>query len=437
MDSKKIYRRLTMNIQNKISKFKEGKSTRDHLNDQLTINICSLCRFLKKREDEKKMSVKNSSKISDDNKEQAETNDTEDKASNLNETILDIFVPYSRLSKSIQSKLDSLSTPVIEEEEENNFLDKENSFANSFDDDNLAHLIADEDAENDKIFDCSENCNTDFLNDDASVSMSLFEKPLIKVKSEEVMYNDDISNYPRKREKKKNKSEMDLNRDMKNSNEISMFKVSSAECLQKLQKMEEAINKDDENKRAQSDFKNILKPKIITNYIKEMSYDYLKYMQDIYNIMTAKDNKSIITPKDKSLYFINQFKSFILEIGISDKKFYEECIREIIYKPDLFEFSQFLDCFKQLNNLKFDKTFLKYKFAFHIIRRENKEIFTQEELDNFFRLLVGCERLNDPEILEDINCNLVRKYMKIFPKSDGTLYTRKLTLVLEQFFDLK
>ena len=30
----KIYRRLTMNIQNKMAKFKEGKSTKDRLNNQ-------------------------------------------------------------------------------------------------------------------------------------------------------------------------------------------------------------------------------------------------------------------------------------------------------------------------------------------------------------------------------------------------------------------
>ena len=53
MDSEKIYRRLTENIQNKMAKYKEGKSTKDSLNDQLIINISSLCRFLRKREEAK------------------------------------------------------------------------------------------------------------------------------------------------------------------------------------------------------------------------------------------------------------------------------------------------------------------------------------------------------------------------------------------------
>lgn len=49
----KIYRRLTMNIQNKMAKFKEGKSTKDRLNNQLIINISSLCKFIKKTVEKK------------------------------------------------------------------------------------------------------------------------------------------------------------------------------------------------------------------------------------------------------------------------------------------------------------------------------------------------------------------------------------------------
>ena len=64
----KIYRRLTMNIQNKMAKFKEGKSTKDRLNNQLIINISSLCKFIKKTvekkvEEEKKREKRKLEKI--------------------------------------------------------------------------------------------------------------------------------------------------------------------------------------------------------------------------------------------------------------------------------------------------------------------------------------------------------------------------------------
>ena len=114
-EQKRIYQRLTENIQNKISNFKEGKSTKNHLNEQLIINICSLCRFLQKRKQEKqqqqieKIINEANLNIDDINKDNL-NNDN-----NLNETILDVFVPYSRLNKTLQMKLDSLN--VVEEEE--------------------------------------------------------------------------------------------------------------------------------------------------------------------------------------------------------------------------------------------------------------------------------------------------------------------------------
>jgi len=53
MNNNKIYRKLTIKIQNKIAKFKEGRSTKSRLNDQLVLIISSLCRFLRKKEEQK------------------------------------------------------------------------------------------------------------------------------------------------------------------------------------------------------------------------------------------------------------------------------------------------------------------------------------------------------------------------------------------------
>ena len=148
------------------------------------------------------------------------------------------------------------------------------------------------------------------------------------------------------------------------------------------------------------------------------------------------DNILNLQNENKSLNFINQFKSFILEIGISDKKFYEQCIRDIIYNKKMFQFSEFLECFKKLLHLKFDQTFLKYKFLFHITKREHEDYFTPEEVDTFLQLLVKCKKIYDQEICDEIETKFIAKYKKIFPEEDK-LYTRKMSLVLEQFFDLK
>ena len=485
MDSEKIYRRLTENIQNKMAKYKEGKSTKDRLNDQLIINISSLCRFLRKREEEKviedlerkkrkvekdklqleldkihklmleqekkeralkknekttqkkKTKTKTKPKLSEEmqklkNEKTAIENKMkkieEEDANDLNQTILDVFVPYSRLTKTLQLKLESISNPIIEEENENEkemSLDGEAiNLDNSLDHEKIANLIADEDAEEDALDVDGDlllkNANTEYLtNDDLSISMSLFNKPL--------GFDDFEDNNILLKKKSLNEKES-INTRKTNDLIVNPPEKTSIKF---------EVNKEEELKLANEEFKNILKPKAIKEIVNDMSYDYIKYMYNLFKKMKQKSNENEIeTNQSKSLNFINQFKSFILDIGISDKKFYEQCIREIIYNKNELEFSEFLECFKKLINLKFDQTFLKFKFLFYITEREDEEYFKKEELENYFNLLQKCKKIYEPEIQEEIRSKLILKYKKIFPGSDK-IYTRKLSLVLEQFFDLK
>ena len=475
MDSEKIYRRLTENIQNKMAKYKEGKSTKDSLNDQLIINISSLCRFLSKREEEKikedqerirrktekeklkgeldkihklmldqekkekmeqrklnktKKKTKTKPKLSEEmqklknektNIEENMKKIEEEEQNDLNQTILDVFVPYSRLTKTLQVKLESLNNP-IEEENENEkdmSLDGEAlNLENSLDHEKIAKLIANEDADeegNDEDGDIlMNNANIDYLtNDDLSISMSL--------------YNNDNNTLKKST----------IGKESINSITNNELGINSSEKSSINNKTEIVVNKEEELKMANEEFKDILKPKVIKEIVNDMSYDYIKYMYNIFKKMKQKANeKENGTNQSKSLNFINQFKSFVLDIGISDKKFYEQCIREIIYNKNELEFSEFLECFKKLINLKFDQTFLKFKFLFHITEREDDEYFKKEELENYFNLLHKCKKICEPEIQEEIRNKLIPKYKKIFPGSDR-IYTRKLSLVLEQFFDLK
>lgn len=487
MDSEKIYRRLTENIQNKMAKYKEGRSTKDSLNDQLIINISSLCRFLSKREEEKikedqerirrknekeklkgeldrihklmldqekkekmeqrklnktKKKTKTKPKLSEEMQKLKEEKTgieenmkklEEEEQNDLNQTILDVFVPYSRLTKTLQVKLESLNNPVIEEENENEkdmSLDGEAlNLENSLDHEKIANLIADEDADEEGNYEDGDfimkNANTDYLtNDDLSISMSLFNKP---VGFDEPLQGGNNDNNIIKKSTTEKESINSIT-----SNELGI-NISEKSRINNLPE----VNKEDELKKANEEFKDILKPKVIKEIVNDMSYDYIKYMYNIFKKMKQKANeKENGTNQSKSLNFINQFKSFVLDIGISDKKFYEQCIREIIYNKNELEFSEFLECFKKLINLKFDQTFLKFKFLFHITEREDDEYFKKEELENYFSLLYKCKKICEPEIQEEIRNKLIPKYKKIFPGSDR-IYTRKLSLVLEQFFDLK
>ena len=473
MNNDKIYRKLTINMQNKIAKFKEGRSTKDRLNDQLVLNISSLCRFLRKKEEQKnkeeeereeRRKKKNEliieqkkiiaqmlkqeaiDKKKKDTKKTLKTNKLseemkklkkekmeieakiakidQDEVESQNHTILDVFVPYSRLTKSLQMKLESLNEEIPEEEAEDNdllfdgeLMDSGTNNNNNLEHNKIENLIADEDAD-DQNFEANLNANTNYLdNDDISISMSLYQKPVGFDDFKTINENNNIKNQ-------KEEKENDKGKDKEN--------VKAKKAMEQIPE----VKKDDQLKKAYEDFKDILKPKEIKEAVNEMCYDYIKYMYALFQKMIKKSKEYVFESQNKTLNFVNQFKSFILDIGISDKKFYEQCIREIIYNNSELKFVEFLECFKKLINLKFDQIFLKYKFLLNIVERQDDEYFTEEELEKYYSLIFNCRKSNENEIQEEIRYKLVNKYKKIFPKSEK-FSTRKLSLILEQFFDIK
>ena len=391
-EQKRIYQRLTENIQNKISNFKEGKSTKNHLNEQLIINICSLCRFLQKRKQEKQKQIDKIKNEKDNLKINNLNND------NLNETILDVFVPYSRLNKTLQMKLDSLN--VVDEEDEDGEKLEDN-------------LIANEDEILEQNSDYNINKNLEYLYENRSLSMSLFNQPF-----ENYDPFEQNNNFLKINNKNDNNNNNNNNNDNKDDDFIN--------------------KKKDEVSKGNITFKEHLKEKVIKTVINEMSYDYISYMLGIFNKLNYynKNDNSKFSDKKENLTFINIFKNFILELGVSDKKFYEQCVREIIYNKKNFHFNEFLDCFKRLLNLKYEQTFLKYKFLFQITPRKHADFVEESELQRFYDLVGCCKKISDKDLLEKISNFLVSRYKKIFPK-DEKLYTRKITMILELFFDIK
>ena len=391
-EQKRIYQRLTENIQNKISNFKEGKSTKNHLNEQLIINICSLCRFLQKRKQEKQKQIDKIKNVKDNLKINNLNND------NLNETILDVFVPYSRLNKTLQMKLDSLN--VVDEEDEDGEKLEDN-------------LIANEDEIIEQNSDENINKNLEYLYGNRSMSMSLFNQPFENYEPFE-----QNNNFLKINNKNDNNNNNNNNNDNKDDDFIN--------------------KKKDEVSKGIITFKEHLKEKVIKTVINEMSYDYISYMLGIFNKLNYynKNDNSKFSDKKENLTFINIFKNFILELGVSDKKFYEQCVREIIYNKKNFHFNEFLDCFKRLLNLKYEQTFLKYKFLFQITPRKHADFVEESELQRFYDLVGCCKKISDKDLLEKISNFLVSRYKKIFPK-DEKLYTRKITMILELFFDIK
>ena len=251
----------------------------------------------------------------------------QEEVESLNQTKLDVFVPYSRLTKSLQTKLESLNEEIPEEEDDDNDLlfdgelwDSNNN--NNLEQNKIENLIADEDAD-DNNFEDNLNTNTNYLdNDDISISMSLYQKP--------VGFDDfKVINENNNNNLKNQKEEIESDKDK----EIIKPKKSN-EQIPEVKKVEQL-------KKANEEFKDILKLKEIKEAVNDMRYDYIKYMYALFQKMIKKLNENSSESQNETLNFVNQFKSFILDIGISDKKFYEQCIREIIYNNAELKFSEF------------------------------------------------------------------------------------------------
>lgn len=173
----------------------------------------------------------------------------------------------------------------------------------------------------------------------------------------------------------------------------------------------------------------------VREFAKEMGNEYVVCMKDLFNqiLNSSKTIKEI----PESLRFSHQFKKFVLSIGLSEKKFYEQSIREIIYYKKFFSFPDFLQCFSKLFQMRQEYTFLKYNFLLHITTRLNEQYFKEEELNKFYSL-IHSKRIRDAELENEIKEKLVLKYNQFYPNSnENVFYLKKLSLVLEFLFDFK
>lgn len=108
-----------------------------------------------------------------------------------------------------------------------------------------------------------------------------------------------------------------------------------------------------------------LSRKTISYYISNMSDSYLYYMNGLYTDIKQKAKHRIALSNDiDQLLFINLFKSFILKIGISEKNFYHDCVRNLVYQRDNFTLELFISCFNPIFGYKLKDGLVKYKCKF-------------------------------------------------------------------------
>jgi len=119
------------------------------------------------------------------------------------------------------------------------------------------------------------NANTDLTNDELSISMSLFNKPL--------GFDDFDTN-----DNNILKKPLPLNeKESITPNKNKDLNINPPEKMS----IKFEVNKEEELKLANEEFKNILKPKVIKEVINEMSYDYIKYILILFQKMKKNQMK--------------------------------------------------------------------------------------------------------------------------------------------------
>ena len=235
-------------------------------------------------------------------------------------------------------------------------------------------------------------------------------------------------------------SALDSSEDLNSSSIIKYrkeFPLSSAHSLydeQRNQGRSSFRNRKNSITNIEVEFEPFLNKKTLKNYLEEMNDNYLRYMLFHYQRVKRLSNDIFICEEKM---FLNLIKVFILEIGISDRKIYEDTLRNLVYKKNNYDFENFLSCFMKILKTRDDNCIIKYKFLLYVTRMGEERLLNRQHLKKFFEL-IQCKRVYDEELCEDITENLINKYASIYPGEKYLMFPlERIMLVLETFFDNK
>ena len=349
------------------------------------------------------------------------------KLNNLINPTLDFYIPFNILSLDYEKDFNSINNEINNNNEENkNKISNFEDFPiqkNDFSEEEKKSFINDL---NNNFDDDDDFNNNNFLINENLDSISFTDK---KIESSNInIINENEENYFNNNNN--NNSNSINNRNTKNnSNEIENIK--EFEVINKEKFNSNLITKFEAQNLYKNEFKNILSEKTFNYYINYMNFDYLKYMLVIY---TKIKNKSMLMFMCEDKMFVNLIKIFILHVGISDKKTYEDILRNLVYKTNI-SFENFLEIFLKI--LKMNEEFFinKMKFLLCLIDYDEKNIITLKQLFIFFNFL-KTKLLFDNEIYNDITNNLIPRYKILYSNFDGkTFNIKKIFIILETFFD--
>ena len=180
------------------------------------------------------------------------------------------------------------------------------------------------------------------------------------------------------------------------------------------------------------EFEPFLNKKVVKTYLSDMNDNYLRYMLFHYQ-KVKKNSENILVCEEKM--FLNMIKVFILEMGISDRKIYEDTLRNLVYKKKNYDFENFLSCFAKILKLKDENSVIKYKFLLYVTIMGEEKRLNKNHLKKYFEL-IRCSKVYDEELCEDITENLILKYTSVYPGEKYISFPlERIMLLLETFFD--
>ena len=426
---------ITQSITNDIALFKNNEKSKEDFNKDLIIKMSLLLNLSKELESKNETLLKNQEKeierlLREDEEKKIlfpknkrdpfessdDENDEEDYILNiLTNPILQVYIPMGQISFSLEDTIlvKHKGKLIIDE----NLINKKKEL-NEDNENNIIDLSFEEPI---IILDNKKNDNEkDYIsllsNNDDDLNNNFDNKDNINLKDLEsddpiIFLND------------KNKNDIPYIQTKKN------YTISLNNDFKKIEKYSQGdfviLNNN-------SYFK--LPLKIYDFYIKQMHLTYLNKMFEIYNKIKTK---SEIAKYCEEKMFLNLTKIYLLQGGISDKKIYEDTLRNLVYKGENCDFESFLNCFLKILKLEDDNLIIKYKFLLYILVDENKEKITLNQLKQYCNEILKCKMVYDEDIYDEIRTKIINKYNSLYKGEYQVFSLRNIFLILETFFENK
>ena len=467
-----IYNSLTQNLTSNIASFKSGEKSKNDFNKEIIIQVSLLLNIqnnlekknkdIKKKQDrelekifkieeERKKKIKLIKKRVDDSSDEEIEDDNNPLYYLINPT-LQSYIPMSQISICLESKFENnennklimdencLFNKNIKNNKTNNLnnnniikYDKENSISNFEETSILSmkNLLYNKEKEYESyinLIEKNDKIEYYFLNEKNTNELNSFN---------EINFNINNNNEEFNFEKDYNLlintiHERTLTISIGGFINVSNSKLNESQ-IPSLSKIKNSRT-DSFNNEFESQFKKHMNLKNYNYYTKNMNSTYLRKMLDNYNKIKSISQKTFLC-EDKM--FLNLTKISLLKRGISDKKLYEDTLRNLVYKGHQCNFENYLNCFLKILKLSDDNLIIKYKFLLYLMIDDDDEKISLNLLQDYYNQMLCNKLIYDEDICSDIAKNLVNKYNSLYKGNYTDFSLRNILIILETFFEHK